>query len=266
LSITEANVKTVRSKLDRKEDLEVLNWLTPTDYGPQHSDFLKRREPGTGEWLLDSVKYQDWLKTDMQTLFCPGIPGAGKTILTSVVIHDLTIRFSEDPSVGIAYIYFNFQRQDEHNVNDLLISLLKQLAESQSSLPKSIKDLYDRHKTKRTRPSHEEISSTLRSVVAKYSRVFIVVDALDECQASNSCRTRFLSEIFSLQANLFATSRINGEIAKIFSKATSLEIRARDDDVRIYLDERMQLQQSDILDDATRDMIKRKVVGATDGM
>ena len=29
----------------------------------------------------DSVKYQSWLKTSKQTLFCPGIPGAGKTIL-----------------------------------------------------------------------------------------------------------------------------------------------------------------------------------------
>ena len=148
----------------------------------------------------------------------------------------------------------------------MLTSLLKQLAESQSSLLENIKDLYNRHRTKRTRPSLEEILSTLHSVVAKYLRVFIVVDALDECQASNGCRTRFLSEIFNLQGNIFATSRINGEIAKIFSKATSLEIRARDDDIGIYLDERMQLQQSDILDDATRDMIKRKVVGATDGM
>jgi hypothetical protein len=32
----EANIETLRSKLDRKEDLEVLNWLTPVDYGPQH--------------------------------------------------------------------------------------------------------------------------------------------------------------------------------------------------------------------------------------
>ena len=31
------------------------------------------------------------------------------------------------------------------------------------------------------------------------SRVFIVIDALDECQASDGCQARFLSEIFNLQ-------------------------------------------------------------------
>ncbi|EMD89384.1 hypothetical protein COCHEDRAFT_1107661, partial [Bipolaris maydis C5] len=244
----------------------VLNWLTPTDYGPRQSDVLKRREPGTGQWILDSAEYQDWLKTEDQTLFCSGIPGAGKTIITSIVIHDLTTRFSEDPSVGIAYIYCNFQRQDEQNVDDLLISLLKQLAESQPSSLENIKDLYRRHNSSRTRPSLEEIKTTLHSVVSNYSRVFIVIDALDECQTSNGCRTRFLSTIFDLRASIFATSRINGEIVKMFEKATSIEIRARDDDVDVYLDARMQLERSDILDNPTRDMIKKEVIGTMDGM
>jgi hypothetical protein len=68
------------------------------------------------------------------------------------------------------------------------------------------------------------------------------------------------------KANIFATSRMNGGIAKMFTKATSLEIRARDEDVKTYVDERMKTLQSDILDDATRNKIRKMVVGATDGM
>ena len=60
-------------------------------------------------------------------LFCPGIPGAGKTILTSIVVDDLTTRFSNDPSVGIAYVYCNFRRRDEQKAEELFASLLKQL-------------------------------------------------------------------------------------------------------------------------------------------
>src|SRR5579862_1194027 len=127
VSRTGAIIETVRSKLDRREDLEILNWLTPIDYGPQHSDFFRRRQPGTGQWLLDSVKYQDWLKTKKQTLFCPGIPGAGKTILTSTVVNDLYNRFYNDTAVGIAYIYCNFRSKEKQKINDLLASLLKQL-------------------------------------------------------------------------------------------------------------------------------------------
>ncbi|KFZ13947.1 hypothetical protein V501_03464, partial [Pseudogymnoascus sp. VKM F-4519 (FW-2642)] len=219
----------------------VLNWLTPINYADQQSDYINRQQPGTGQWILDSAEFQTWLNTDKQTLFCPGIPGAGKTILTSIVIKELTALFYNNKSIGVAYIYCNYQRQDEQMIDDLLASVLKQLAECQSSLPVSVRDLYDRHKTKRTRPSTEELSSNLQSMAtaAKYSRLFIIVDALDECQASNGCRQRFLSEIFSLQtivrANIFVTSRFIPEITEEYSGRMSLEIRASKEDIQRYL-------------------------------
>ena len=86
MSETEAHIETMRYKLNSDKDIKILDWLTPVDYGPQQTDNIRRRQPGTGQWLLDSAEYQTWLKTSKQTLFCPGIPGAGKTILTSIVI------------------------------------------------------------------------------------------------------------------------------------------------------------------------------------
>jgi Cdc6-like AAA superfamily ATPase len=270
VSRIEANAETVRVKLDGKEDLEILNWLTPIDYGPQHSDFLKRRQPGTGQWLLDSVKYQAWLNTAKQTLFCPGIPGAGKTILTSIVVDNLCNRF-HDAAVGIAYVYCNFRRKDEQKIDALLASLLKQLAQSQVSLPGSVKDLYDRHKKKQTRPSSDEISIVLQSTAGSYSRVFIIVDALDECQVSDACRTKLLSEIFSLQAkhgaNLFTTSRFIPEITEKFQSSISLEIRASIEDVRRYLDGCMsQLPEFVRCNHDLQEEIKVEIVKAVDGM
>ena len=261
----------IEVKLDRKEDLEILNWLTPIDYGPQHSDFLKRRQPGTGQWLLDSVEYQAWLNTAKQTLFCPGIPGAGKTILTSIVVDNLCNRFHNDATVGIAYVYCNFRRKDEQKIDALLASLLKQLAQSQVSLPGSVKDLYDRHKRKQTRPSSDEILRALQSTAGSYSRVFIIVDALDECQVSDGCRTKLLSEIFSLQAkhgaNLFATSRSIPEITEKFQSSIFLEIRASIEDVRRYLDGCMsQLPECVRNNHDLQEEIKVGIVKAVDGM
>jgi hypothetical protein len=115
------------------------------------------------------------------------------------------------------------------------VSLLKQLAESQPSLLSIVKDLYNRHKTKRRRLSLEEILSTLHSVAAKYSRLFIIIDALDECKASSDCRRRFLSKILNLQAkvgaNVFATSRLIPGIEKEFNGCLSHEIRASKEDI-----------------------------------
>jgi hypothetical protein len=259
------------SKLDRNEDLEILKWLTPTDYGPQQSDYIRRREPGTGQWLLESTKYQTWLETDKQTLFCPGIPGAGKTILTSIVIDNLGIRFQDKPNIGIAYLYCNFRRRDEQKVEDLLASLLKQLSQKRSSLPDRIKALVKRHKEERTRPLLDEISKALHSLTTMYSRVFIVVDALDECQVSDGCQARFLSEIFNLQAkcgaNIFATSRFIPKITEKFQESMSLEIRASEGDVRRYLDGHMfKLPGFVVRNSELQEEIKTEIGRSVDGM
>jgi hypothetical protein len=127
--------KKVIDRIDQRqydqERLNILAWLTPIDYAAEQSDFIKRRQAGTGKWLLESPEFQTWLcSADRNALFCPGIPGAGKTILTSIVVDELTTRFAEDENVGIAYIFCNFRRQAEQNAEDLLMSLLKQLAQS----------------------------------------------------------------------------------------------------------------------------------------
>lgn len=39
---------------DDQKRQELLSWLSPLDYGAQQSDYIARRQPGTGQWLLDS--------------------------------------------------------------------------------------------------------------------------------------------------------------------------------------------------------------------
>ncbi|KAK3942551.1 hypothetical protein QBC46DRAFT_426439 [Diplogelasinospora grovesii] len=255
LSSVQENVSTIRAKLDRKEDTEILDWLTHIDYGLQQSDYRDKREQGTGQWLLESREFQEWVATSKQTLFCPGIPGAGKTILTSLVVDHLTS--SPHPSeTGIAYIYCNFNRQHE---------------QSYSSLLASVKELHDQHKLKRTRPSPDDISRVLQSVVETYSKVFIVIDALDECQTAGGCLTRFLSELFHFQAgydiNIFATSRDIPEIARHFENSLRLEIRASTEDVSRYIQGHLHDLPKVIRENQQRQAeITASILEATNGM
>lgn len=233
---------------------DILNWLTPISYGPVQSNYIRKRQKDTGQWLLDSTVFNAWVATEQKTLFCPGIPGAGKTILTSIVVDRLTSEFEGGPSVGVGYIYCNFKRSNEQSIHDLLANLLKQLllkklvlnqlAEDSAPLPQIVENLYTRHQAHRTKPSREELSAALHSVAAKYSRVFIVIDALDECQ-SDGCWAGLLAELFNLQnsqrINIFATSRHVPEIIDQFKgKSESLEIRASDQDVERFLDMEIQ--------------------------
>lgn len=254
-----------------REHQVILNWLTPIDYAPQQNDFINRRQPGTGQWLLSSEEYQTWLKTDKQTLFCPGIPGAGKTISTAIVVDDLNKRFQNDSTIWVAFIYCNFRRQDEQKVEDLLASLLKQLTQGRPSLPESVQSLHVSHEGKRARPSFDEISRTLQSVAAMYSRVFIVVDALDECQVTSDCRARFLAETFDLQtkcgANVFVTSRFIPEVVEEFKRSLRLEIYAREEDVRTYLDYHMSPRRAFLKKNRElQEQIKGKIVEVVKGM
>lgn len=263
-------VKLVRYQED-KEQQAILDWLTPTDYAPQQNDFLKQRQAGSGKWLLDSVEFKSWVVTKKQTLFCPGIPGAGKTILTSIVIEELSTRFQDESSNIVAYIYCNFKRQSEQTLEDLLASLLKQLAQARPSLPQSVRSLHDRCRSKRTRPSIDDISTVLQSVAAEYSRVFILVDALDECRVNDSCRAKLLSQLSELQtkcsANLFATSRFIPDITMRFERDLWLEIRANEQDVQGYvkghIDELPHFVQRD---PDLQQEISSKIVKAVDGL
>ena len=263
-------VKLVRHQ-ENQEWQTVLNWLTQIDFVSQQNDFITRQQAGTGQWLFDSTEYQSWRETKKQTLFCPGIPGAGKTILTSIVVEELTIRFSNDPTIGIAYIYCNFRRKDEQKIENLLASLLKQLAESQPSLPGTVTELYDLYKTKRTPPSFDEISRSLQVVTIPYSRVFIIVDVFDECQIPDGCRQIFLSSLFNLQAkcgaNLFVTSRPISTIEKEFEGNSKLEIRASEEDVRKYLNSQLfRLPRFVGRSPELQEEIKTDIVKAVDGM
>jgi Cdc6-like AAA superfamily ATPase len=249
----------------------ILDWLTPLDYAPQQGDFIGRRQEGAGNWLLNSDEFKTWLNQNKQTLYCPGIPGAGKTMITSIIIQHLWESFQNDASVGIAYLYCNFRRQLEQKPIDLLASLLKQLVQEQISMPESLKSLYKKCKTNRARLSIDEVSKVLRSVVAGYSRVFIIIDALDEYQVSNGERKVLLSEIFNIQAmtgaNLFATSRFIPDIMKEFETCISLEIRAHDEDIQRYLDWKMSQLQPFVLENLPlQGQIKAKIAQAANGM
>ncbi|KAH7169486.1 hypothetical protein DER46DRAFT_698966 [Fusarium sp. MPI-SDFR-AT-0072] len=168
-----------------------------------------------------------------------GIPGAGKTIITSVVVEELLSLFRNDTSIGVAFVYCDVQRKDEQKAEDLLASLLKQLCQRQSSLPEAMKALYTSHKSRQTRPSLDELSRILKGVILRYARTFIIVDALDECQHEE----RFVTEILAIQydtgSNLFATSRPIKTIEQRFNGCLSLDIKASDEDVKAYVENRI---------------------------
>ncbi|KAF3309294.1 hypothetical protein TWF173_011296 [Orbilia oligospora] len=256
-----------------QEEEKIIEWLTPIDYGTQQSDFLNRRYPGTGSWLLESEEYQKWIRSPGtgMTLFCPGIPGAGKTILMSIVIDDLYQKYRTDSDTCIAYVYFSFKQQLTEE--EFFSYLLKKLSMARPSLPEEVRLLYEDHKKEKTRPTVQEVLRALKTVMSLYEKLFFAVDALDECQSydDGGCRGRILDRLFELQAeygvNIFATSRFILDISNRFERLGSamLKIRATDEDIRRYLDDQVSRSERPLLK-SYREEIITEITKAVDGM
>ncbi|KAF3168519.1 hypothetical protein TWF788_010872 [Orbilia oligospora] len=167
--------------------------------------------------------------------------------------NDLTERYSNDMSVGIAYVYFGFKDTAQLSLEHLMLSLVKQLALRQPFLPSCIRDILEWKKG--TFPLSQDIRKSLFNVIAFHSRTFIIIDALDECRND---LTAFLEVLFTLRQdqyiNIFATSRYIPEIEDRFSGISiQLEIRAIEEDVRNYL-------ESQILQRGTRVLKNNKAI------
>ena len=243
MASSESSKRSSISLKTTSERQNILNWLSHDDYRVQQNVNNHKRAHGTCEWLIHNAEFQEWLATRKQTLLCPGKPGAGKTIMTSGVIDHLYALFENEANVGITYIYFDYQQQHEQRLPNLLASLLRQLVQTQPSIPGVVRVLYEQHRLRGTRPSVDEIFGAFLSVAGTYSMVFIILDALDECPSRDGGRDMFLSRIFHLQgvcgANLFVTSRHVTDIVERFEGSRCIEISPTVRDIRIYLESRM---------------------------
>ncbi|KAL4939348.1 hypothetical protein BDV06DRAFT_225090 [Aspergillus oleicola] len=216
---------------------KILDWLCPNNFAAQQNDFLNQHQEGSGQWLLGASLFRDWLEKDKATLFCPGIPGAGKTIMVSMIIDYLEQEFVLLSNIGIAYLYCSFRRRPTQTFRDLLASLVRQLVQRDSAIPDCVKETYSRSRNRKIQPTVTELLQFLQAMSAQLSRVFIVVDALDECEST--ARESLLAAIHSLQdrynVNFLATSRYIPDTIAAFESCPSLEIRATMEDVWRYL-------------------------------
>jgi hypothetical protein len=160
----------------------------------------------------------------------------------SVVINYLE-RTIKQENVGVAYIYCT-HRQQNQTAGNLVASLLKQLIQQQLDIPGNIRDLYRHHRSRQTHPPLSEYSRLLQAELRHFLKVFIVIDALDECSKENRIREHFLAEVQKLSpmVRLLVTSRQMLDIERKFEGAARLEIRASDKDVKRYLESRIESQ------------------------
>lgn len=192
-------------------------------------------------------------------------------MMAAIAVDYLLDRFQINGNIGVAYVYCNYKTQEDHNVCNLLAAILKQLVQARPSLTEPVERLHKSHVDKGTKPSVDDLSSTLQAVLANLLIVYVVVDALDECLDHAGTRDQLVKQLQTLQAKhdlrLMITSRYIPEIVEDFKDTILLKIRASHDDMRLFITGQLLRLPKCIQRDASlQTMVQDKIVEAADGM
>ncbi|KAJ6496280.1 ankyrin repeat-containing domain protein [Mycena sanguinolenta] len=247
---------------------EIIAWFSPLNFFPRQVDLFNARQPGTGGWLLETPVFKKWELGYTDTVWCRGIPGAGKTILCAMVVDHLR-KIQDNANTRVAVIFLNHKETETQSPSNVLAAIWRQLVFEQPLSP-IVERLYSKHQEQRTRPSLEDIHSVLCSTASAFSRLFIVVDALDEYpeDARNILLHRL--SLLGSRVSLMLTSRPHVDIKHAISDLETIEIRAAENDIREYLE--AQIRKSPRLSRHVRSApdirqaLETSIVEGSDGM
>ncbi|KAI1418854.1 ankyrin [Xylaria sp. FL1777] len=212
-------------------------WKDCAEYAKSHQSARKSRLDGTGHWFVVNSKFRNWLTAEhaSNTLLCTGRPGSGKTTLASLAI-DSVQKWQKDiisPSVGLAYFYFHHTVRSP--LRNVALALLEQL-HLQSPSPSPDKDVtkLEALATKAEPIPFSEIVSTVIAVFKQFQRVYIIIDALDECPPEHQKDLlQLLTLIKDSPARLLAYSA-SYQTFDIFNDSPNIEIIPSKHDILLY--------------------------------
>ncbi|KZV62942.1 hypothetical protein PENSPDRAFT_758344 [Peniophora sp. CONT] len=192
------------------------SWLHAPD--PQPRNLERKRQTGSCEWFFDT-RFEEWKSQQNGVYWVYGNAGAGKSVLCSSVLDAL----ETDPTLSLAYFYFDFSDRDKQDCRALVSSLVVQLGTSSS---KCLSYLQEQRRLSSGSPTYDKLLNMFTHLISLSIRPFLVIDALDECPKEaregpglgpNKGLLGFLKYLCGLHTDrddfhLFATSRRETDI------------------------------------------------------
>ncbi|KAI5811817.1 hypothetical protein BZA77DRAFT_270912, partial [Pyronema omphalodes] len=180
----------VREKLPGNEIRQIMTFISPLESYKRHQDIRQKRLEGTGDWFLREPAFEKWRDCESDdgnkgsVLACSGIPGAGKSVICSLVIEHLETKFSSEEKACVACLYCDYLDDEKQTPVNMIGVLLKQviarLNESGYLPLGTITDLGKRINENRI----FDLALTCRLLgdcVKQLRRLYVCIDALDEC-------------------------------------------------------------------------------------
>ena len=151
---------------------------------------------------------------------------------------------AREENIAVAWLYCDYLAQQEQTTANIIGAILKQLV-GRGDIPKSIREEFQgAKKFSGRRPLLANLMQMLRATIAPLPKAFICIDALDEFLPKDlPVLLRSLRDIalVSPRTRIFLTGRPHVEeaIRKHFSKAVVIPIRPNQNDIRNFLEMRL---------------------------
>lgn len=243
-------IKTVQKTLsmtvqnERRQIREMMhtmvNFFAPVSFSEKQNEIFSQRQPGTGQWFIDSPNFQEWLSTPGATLWCPGAPGSGKTFIASIVVDHLQSCVKKERDTGLTYVYCDFRRRNQEPTA-LLANIWTQLILQRDLSKTEVAQLEDDLYARRVKLSAAQLNGLVEKEFTdgKFQRMFVVVDALDECnEAQREVLLDHVSRLYPW-ANVLITSRVMGSDLERFTDVRILRIISAEADMHAYIKTRI---------------------------
>ena len=264
-----------------EQDLDKLEaWLCPADYSNNHKAALNLRHEKTGTWFIYGDEFQKWCRTDNSFLWLHAKPGAGKTVLLAGVIDYLQHDVPKQ-NAGLAYFYCDYKDSRKQTPSSVISALIFQFAKQSNKVLQRLEVFLKEHQdgSRASTPGFDELRSNFSNFLGdSFDKVFIAVDALDEC-TDRGCVMYALQGLVEIYPALkvLVSSREERQIVDIFHawtfpRKTSLRIRQNDvaDDilsfVRSEVTSRIRAGKLNLRDETLKKTICNALVDGADGM
>lgn len=169
--------ETIQEVRLNQHEREIRDWLSAPDPSINYENALDKRHEGTGSWFIDGKAFAEWKKQPKSFLWLHGIPGCGKTVLSSTIIEHLN---NTNPSgQNLIYFYFAFNDTKKQALENMLRSLVSQLYQKQPETRGPVDQLWGSTKGS-NQLSKKSLQDVLLAMLSKITEVSIVLDALDE--------------------------------------------------------------------------------------
>ncbi|TFK19831.1 ankyrin [Coprinopsis marcescibilis] len=220
-------------------------------------DHLRKRVGKTGRWVISEPKFSKWRQGPRGILWGTGMPGAGKTILASIIIEYLMELAKSNQRICVAFAFSRYT--DPLTVEEILAGLLRQILEDHPQTIVYIQRMHDHHSIRKTRPSKQELIGVLEAIFTSnlFDQRFCSLDGLDE--AKSITQFELLEALSQLPVNLLITSRPLHLLEGNIPTADHFSIILQDADIERLIEERVR-QIPTLASLLARDEFKKWVV------